>query len=206
VGLDQESSDGGDRGRAPRPRHAPGLRRARSGVLRGRPSQGPPPHHKHPRLPDSVLDLIPVDLADGAFPDLHGDLRTEQVDPKRVAVGCCRGHDRRAQALAVAAALARPPGWWLPTGRPEPSSPPGGAAWSTRPLSTSTGGRCSAGSAAGSPKARPTWRSRAWSRTGLLDADRAAAGSVSLTRPAPYRAPCRKLPLSVLFSWSFRRM
>jgi hypothetical protein len=49
----------------------------------------------------------------------------------------------------------------LPTGRPGPSSPPGGSAWSTR--SPSTGGRCSAGSAAGSPSARPTWRSRAWS-------------------------------------------
>jgi hypothetical protein len=84
-----------------------------------------------------------------------------------------------------------PPSWWLPTGRPGPSSPPGGSAWSTRSPSTSTGGRCSAGSAAGSPSARPTWRSRAWSPTGLLDADRAAAGSVSPTRPAPYRAPSR---------------
>lgn len=62
-----------------------------------------------------------------------------------------------------------------------PTSPPGGSAWSMRSPSTSNGARCSAGSAAGSTSARPTWRSRAWSRAGPLDANRAAAGPVSPT-------------------------
>jgi hypothetical protein len=84
-----------------------------------------------------------------------------------------------------------PPSWWLPTGRPGPSSPPGGSAWSTRPLSTSTGGRCSAGSAPGVFRRDLPGGRGAWSRTGLLDADRATAGSVSPTRPTPYRAPSR---------------
>ncbi len=53
-----------------------------------------------------------------------------------------------------------PPRWWMPTGRPAPGSPPSGSAWNMRSLSTSSDGPCSAISAAGSPSARPTWRSR----------------------------------------------
>jgi hypothetical protein len=107
---------------------------------------------------------------------------THRCAPRRPAPASTRSGNR---AAPQARQGRRRQAGGCPAGRPGPSSPPGGSAWSTRSPSTSTGGRRSAGSAAGSASARPTWRSRAWSRTGLLDADRAAAGSVSPTRPAP---------------------
>src|SRR5262245_16286628 len=78
----------------------------------------------------------------------------------------------------------RPPRWSMPTGRPAPSSPQSGSAWSTRSPSTRSGAPCSAGSAAGSPSPRPTWRSPAWSPTGPPAAEHLSrTGQAGTARP-----------------------
>jgi DDE superfamily endonuclease/Helix-turn-helix of DDE superfamily endonuclease len=70
-----------------------------------------------------------------------------------------------------------------PGSRSASSSHPGGSAWSMPSPSTNTGGPCSAGSAAGRPMPRPTWRSLGWSPTEPRAAEHPTAGQTSTPTP-----------------------
>jgi Helix-turn-helix of DDE superfamily endonuclease len=78
-----------------------------------------------------------------------------------------------------------PPGSRRGTGRR-----PGGAAWSMPSPSTSGGGRCCAGSAAGTTPARPIWRSPGWSPTGPPAAEHLSrTGQAGTLRPQSRTKP-----------------